>query len=90
MGQNLNQKEIRFIRDGQRWNGKFEMLFTALFLFTVLLPVILIMTMDLPELKQVFKDAKFYTFAVTLGWLITFLNERWLRIVNKLIQLDAV
>jgi hypothetical protein len=46
--------------------------------------------MDLPELKQVFKDAKFYTFAVTLGWLITFLNERWLRIVNKLIQLDAV
>jgi hypothetical protein len=90
MAQNtLTQKEIKFIRSCQRWNPKFETLFAALFIFTIILPVILMMTMYLPELKQVFIEARYYSFAVSLGWLIMFLNQRWLRIVNKLIKLDA-
>jgi len=90
MGQNLlTQKEIKFIRGCQNWNGKFETLFAALFILTIILPAALVMTMDLPQLQAVFDDARFYTFTVALGWLITFLNERWMRIVNKLIKLDA-
>jgi hypothetical protein len=90
MGQNLlNTKEIKFIRSCQKWNGKFETLFAALFVLTILLPLILMMTMDLPGLQSVFANARMYTFSVCLGWLVTFLNERWIRIVNKLIKLDA-
>jgi hypothetical protein len=84
----LNAKEIQFIRWGQRWNGKFNALFASLFVFTVVLPALLLFMTKVPELGQAFEDAKFYTFTVALGWLITVLNERWVRIVNKLIQLD--
>jgi hypothetical protein len=91
MGQGiLRHKEIKFIRGCQQWNGKFEAIFATLLIFTVILPTILLMTMDLPQLRLLFEDARLYSFAVSLGWLITFVNQRWVRIVNKLIQLDAV
>jgi hypothetical protein len=85
----LTQKEIKFIRGCQRWNRKFETIFAALFIFTIILPVIIMMKMDLPGLRETFDEARFYSFAVSLGWLVTFLNERWLRIVDKLIRLDG-
>jgi hypothetical protein len=89
MGESLlTQKEIRFIRSCQKWNGKFETVFAVLFIFTIILPAVVMLKMEIPNLDQLFEDARFYSFAVSLGWLVTLLNERWMRIVNKLIKLD--
>ena len=81
----LTQKELRFVKGCLRCNRKFETLFSFLFIFTVILPVLLAMTVDNSGLRQVLGDASYYFFAVSLGWLVVFLNERWLRIINKLI-----
>ena len=90
MGKNsLTKNEIEFIRGCQKWNSKFATVFAALFLFTVILPFIIAVTTDISAIEQVFDNAKYYSFAVALGWLITVINERWIRIVNKLIKLDG-
>jgi hypothetical protein len=82
----LTQKEIAFVENGNKWNIRFEVAFLVLWVASVIIPFFLMTCLKLPVLEKVFDEEGFYSSALLLGLLVTIINQRWIRIVRKLME----